>query len=104
MADGSPLGAVVVGAVAVLVGYLVKYRGWHALIAGNELLGSVAGTRTVANVVGNVAFVAGTCVLLYAALGFAGVAHRIPEWAFGLAAVAAVVLIAPRLPYRADVP
>jgi hypothetical protein len=91
---------VLVGMGILLIGYLIKYRGWTGLISETTAMVTPGGegTAVAAGVVGNVTLVVGEFVLVLGGLEAVGLAALLPEWVILLLLlVGAVVLIAPRL-------
>ena len=96
-----PAATVLVGAGVLLVGYLVKYRGWTSLIAGVAPFDSGTPLPVFASYVGNVTLVAGGFVVCLGLAQTLDVLALVPSWLRGLLFLAAVVLVAPRLSVRA---
>ncbi len=87
------------GAAILLVGYLIKYRGWTSLVAGVGFADG-ASSPAVAAYAGNVTLVAGGFVILVGAVQALGLLHLVPGWLQAVAFVAAVVVVTPRLGVR----
>ncbi|UPW00260.1 hypothetical protein M0R88_17340 [Halorussus gelatinilyticus] len=96
-----PLTTLLVGAAVLLVGYLVKYRGWTSLIAGVAPLDAETPLPVFVSYVGNVTLVAGGFVVCVGLAQALGVLSLVPGWLRGALFVAVVVLVAPRLSVRA---
>ncbi|UPV74221.1 hypothetical protein M0R89_16990 [Halorussus limi] len=97
----SPLTTALVGAGVLLVGYLIKYRGWTSLIAGVAPFDSGEPRPVFASYAANVTLVAGGFVVCLGVAQALGVLALVPSWLRGLLLLAAVVTVAPRLSVRA---
>ena len=106
MVQSLPAGVltVLVGVGILLIGCLIKYRGWTGLISETTAIVAPGedGTAVTAGIVGNVTLVVGGFVLVLGGLEAVGLAAFLPEWVVPLLLVGAVVLIAPRLDLALD--
>jgi hypothetical protein len=87
----------------LVIGYLVKYRGWTGLISETTAVVSPGGgASATAGIVGNVTLVVGGFVLVLGGPEAVGFAALLPERFVLVLPVGSVVLLAPRMGLALD--
>lgn len=106
MAQFLPAGVLteLVGTEIVLIGYLIKYRGWTSLVSETTAVVTPGeeGTGVTAGIVGNVTLVVGGFVLVLGGLEAIGLAALLPEWFLLVLLIGSVALFAPRMDLALD--